>query len=680
MRINCLEPSIYNKIAAGEVVERPASIIKELVENSIDANSTQITIEVENGGITKLRVTDNGSGIDYDDLKKAFLPHATSKITTADDLAAIKTLGFRGEALASIGAVSKVKLTSKTSDSEVGGMIAVNGGEFEEPVQTGCRNGTDCLVEDLFFNVPARAKFLKKPKTEESEITNLVSRFILANPNIAIKYIADGKQKYSSNGLGMKDALYVVYGKEAVEKSVYFEKDYGYIKIYGYLGKPEFSKPNKTYETLVINNRYVFNSTIQSAVFNAYGGFLMKKQFPFYCIYVDLDYEFVDVNVHPNKMEVRFANNSDIYLKTFEAVNRKINGLDFAVNVHIKNSEDGGNIIPTPTFSNITKEEKEPIKLTAQDRTEIESKINSTAPIVTIVEQERSKVIPDNKPASTNLYSYTSSYMDTAPIEDEDQEIVKQRRDMFSALSVLHSGEDEFKSGVSVGSKLLNAMNIKAEKAVAVEQISAVDLIEGDSEKKNYFADHNYKVVGKLFNTYLLLEKQKNLILIDQHAAHERILFDKLMGQLEKSAVYTQELVVPYILNVNASEEDYLNAHLDDLAALGFTIEFFGSNSFKVSSIPVSLNDINLKDFFAKVMSDCKNETKITAKTELRHKLATMACKAAVKGGDNLSDSEIDKLIESLDKNETQLLCPHGRPIVIKITQEQIEKWFKRIV
>lgn len=677
MRINCLEPSIYNKIAAGEVVERPASIVKELVENSIDAKSTQITIEVENGGITKLRVTDNGSGIDYDDLKKAFLPHATSKITTADDLAAIKTLGFRGEALASIGAVSKVKLTSKTSDSEVGGMIAVNGGEFEEPVQTGCSNGTDCLVEDLFFNVPARAKFLKKPKTEESEITNLVSRFILANPNIAIKYIADGKQKYSSNGLGMKDALYVVYGKEAVEKSVYFEKDYGYLKIYGYLGKPEFSKPNKTYETLVINNRYVFNSTIQSAVFNAYGGFLMKKQFPFYCIYVDLDYEFVDVNVHPNKMEVRFANNSDIYLKTFEAVNRKINGLDFAVNVHIKN-EDGGNVVSAPTYSYNTTEEKAPVKITEQDRTEIENKINSTAPMVTIEEQEKPSVTAENNSAAAKLYSYTNSYIDS--VTTEDQELVKQRRDMFSALSVLHSGEDEFKSGVSVGSKLLNAMNEKVEKTGAVEQISAVDLIEDENEKKNYFANHNYKFVGKLFSTYLLLEKQKNLILIDQHAAHERILFDKLMAQLDKSAVYTQELVVPYILNVNASEEDYLNAHIDDLAALGFTIEFFGSNSFKVSSIPVSLNDINLKDFFAKVMSDCKNETKITAKTELRHKLATMACKAAVKGGDNLSDSEIDKLIESLDKNETQLLCPHGRPIIIKITQEQIEKWFKRIV
>lgn len=677
MRINCLEPAIYNKIAAGEVVERPASIIKELVENSIDAGSTQITIEVENGGITKLRVTDNGSGIDYDDLKKAFLPHATSKIATADDLAAIKTLGFRGEALASIGAVSKVKLTSKTSDSEVGGMIVVNGGEFEEPVQTGCSNGTDCLVEDLFFNVPARAKFLKKPKTEESEITNLVSRFILANPNIAIKYIADGKQKYSSGGLGMKDALYVVYGKEAVEKSVYFEKDYGYLKIYGFLGKPEFSKPNKTYETLVINNRYVFNSTIQSAVFNAYGGFLMKKQFPFYCIYVDLDYEFVDVNVHPNKMEVRFANNSDIYLKTFEAVNRKINGLDFAVNVHIKNEEDV-DIASAPTFSNAVAEENRPINLSAQDRTEIESKINSTAQIVTIEEQEKANTELKNNAANAKLYSYTSSYVDTVPTEN--QELVKQRRDMFSALSVLHGGEDQFKSGVSIGSKLLNAMNEKAEKTGAVEQISAVDLIEDDSEKKNYFANHNYKVVGKLFNTYLLVEKQKNLILIDQHAAHERILFDKLMGELEKSEVYTQELVIPYILNVNASEEDYLNAHLDDLAALGFTIEFFGSNSFKVSSIPLSLNDINLKDFFAKVMSDCKNETKITAKTELRHKLATMACKAAVKGGDNLSDSEIDKLIESLYKNETQLLCPHGRPIVIKITQEQIEKWFKRIV
>lgn len=676
MRINCLEPSIYNKIAAGEVVERPASIVKELVENSIDAGSTNITIEVENGGITKIRVTDNGSGIYYDDLKKAFLPHATSKISSAEDLSSIKTLGFRGEALASIGAVSKVKLTSKTADAETGGTISVNGGVFEEANQVGASNGTDILVEDLFFNVPARAKFLKKPKTEEGEITNLVSRFILANPFVIIKYIVDGKQKFASSGKGMQDALYVVYGKEAVEKTVYFEQDYGYLKIYGYLGKPEFSKPNKTYETLIINNRYVFNSTIQSAVFNAYGGFLMKKQFPFYCIYMDIDYEFVDVNVHPNKMEVRFSNNSDIYIKTFEAVNRKINGLDFAVNIVDNKMNDSASI--NNNNPGISEYKDNRLSINEQDCAEIKEKLASTEPTISIEDDDRNssysmQSVKQN--LDENTYSYSLNSKDFA---NEPEELVKQRRELFSALNILHN-DDEFKSGISLGSKLLEQMNESYETQNAGEQLSA-DTYCNQYTKEEYFNEQQYRIIGKLFNTYLLLERQETLLLIDQHAGHERILFDKYMNELDKQELYSQDLVVPYILNLNPIEENYITNHLDDLNALGFSIEYFGASSFKVSAVPVLLNDINLKEFFAEILKDLKNESKITVKKELRHRIATMACKSAVKGGDSLADSEIKYLINTLDEKETQLLCPHGRPIVIKITKEQIEKWFKRIV
>ena len=283
MRINCLEPRIFNKIAAGEVVERPASIVKELVENSIDAGANIITIKIENGGISKINITDNGCGIHFDDLKTAFLPHATSKIRDEDDLFGIQTLGFRGEALASIAAVSEVILISKEPTASIGGRIELSGGNIViPPVQEGCADGTDITIQNLFFNVPARAKFLKKPKTEEAEITALVARLILANPMVQIKYIIDGKIKYLSSGRGIKDALFVVHGKEAVENSVEIDSDYGYVKIYGYVGKPSISKPNRTYQTIIINNRVTENLTISSAIQNAFGEMLMKKQFPLF--------------------------------------------------------------------------------------------------------------------------------------------------------------------------------------------------------------------------------------------------------------------------------------------------------------------------------------------------------------------------------------------------------------
>lgn len=658
MKINVLEPRIFNKIAAGEVVERPASIIKELVENSVDAGATHITIEVENGGISKIRVIDDGCGIDFDDLQKAFLPHATSKIKDDNDLFEIKTLGFRGEALASIGAVSFVNLISKTREASTGGTIQISGGEMREPTICGADNGTDITVQNLFYNVPARAKFLKKPKTEESEITDLVEKFIISNPTVSIKYIVDGKIKYISNGKGMMDAIFEVYGKNTLDNLIYFEHEYDDMRIYGFTSKPEFSKPNRTYQTIIINNRYIKNSTIQSAVTNAYGEVLMKKQFPFFVIYLDMDFGAVDVNVHPNKMEVRFENGNCIYPRIFELINKTINSIDYTREYS------------SSTTSSLAKEEslpKEAKEITIDNNFDIQKfnidseKLNS----LWEKEEDSTKVGGLPKEASVSVcgdVTKPSNRLDTTEqiISNISKKYAGSSANIFTAME-LSSDDNVLKNGISFGSRLLNRM--EAEQAEI-------------AESKN----KAISILGVLFNTYIVIEYQDSMLLVDQHAGHERVLFDQMMESLKKQKLSIQQLLVPYVLDVNAVEENYILEHLDDLKALGFEVEEFGDKTFKVSTVPYILEDVDFKAFFDEFLQDMKNPKAFSFSGSFRDKVASMACKSAVKGGDALTYSEIVKLIELFAENNTKLLCPHGRPVVIKVTKNEIEKWFKRIV
>lgn len=659
MGINVLEPRIFNKIAAGEVVERPASIIKELVENSVDAKATKINIEIENGGITKLRVVDNGCGIDYSDLEKAFLPHATSKISSEDDLVGIKTLGFRGEALASIGAVSEVRLISKTKDAETGGVIEISGGNLSSPTICGADKGTDITVSNLFFNVPARAKFLKKPKTEESEITNLIERFILANPCISIKYVVDGKIKYMSSGSGMVDAIYEIYGKEAVDNTIYLENDYGTLKVYGFIGKPSFTKPNKTYQTIILNNRYIQNQTIASAVHNAYGEILMKKQFPFYVLYVDIDYESVDVNVHPNKMEVRFENGGAIYSKIFESVNRAINNIDFTRTLSTPDTNENLSM-PLPNLDSEIVIEKQ--------TTKIDEAILHNA------------IIDTNKNVNVKIENLSES----------EKIISEENNKMQTVLSAIiinsESQSDEFRDGVTVGSSLFNQMQEEYEKNIAKAK-KLNDAYQGEENKteQQTFDVRNssveYKIVGVVFKTYIIIEYNGKVLFIDQHAGHERILYDKFMKEVEKSQdKLSQSLLFPYILDVNQLEYEYLSENVKDLVDLGFEIETFGENCFKVTAVPYMLAEMDLKNFFNDVLSDVKTIKIKTYDETVRNKFATLACKSAVKAGDSLSTGEIEFLVNEFAIQNTKLLCPHGRPIVVEVSRNEIEKWFKRIV
>lgn len=659
MKINCLEPKIFNKIAAGEVVERPASIIKELVENSVDAGATKITIEIENGGISKIRVIDNGSGIDYDDLTRAFLPHATSKIKEEKDLFEIKTLGFRGEALASIGAVSYVRLISRTKDSENGGEIQITGGEIGEPQFIGADYGTDITVQNLFYNVPARAKFLKKPKAEEGEITDLVEKFILSNPTVSIKYIIDGKIRHFSNGSGMIDAIYEVYGKNTIDNLLYFEEEFDDMRIYGYTSKPEFSKPNRTYQTIILNNRYIRNVTIQSAVTNAYGEILMKKQYPFFVIYLDMDPTQVDVNVHPNKMEVRFENGNNIYPRVFQIINRTINSIDY-----------------TRTYRSEVKNEFLESMLESEQTIVIDSEVSQ-------ISQEKSeelwKKFDEEIPKSNynEVYSPSASMQKVAVGGDESSlNVTDTTNQMVDALSEKYSGsnaniftamslnatDDAMRYGVSFGSRLLNKMQTEQQQFVSEEESTEM------------------RIVGVVFKTYIIIEYKDSMLLVDQHAGHERVLFDKLMEQISNNKLAIQPLLAPYVLNVNAIEKNYILEHSEDLNSLGFEIDEFGENTIKISSVPYVLEDVNFAEFFDEFLQDMKNPKQFTFAGSFRNKIASMACKAAVKGGDELESSEVKKLIDLFIENNTKLLCPHGRPVVIKVTESELEKWFKRIV
>ena len=649
MRINKLEPKIFNKIAAGEVVERPASIVKELVENSIDAGANMITIKIENGGISKISIQDNGCGIHFDDLKTAFLPHATSKIKDENDLFGITTLGFRGEALASIAAVSEVSLVSKERGAIVGGRIEISGGDVTvEPKEEGTADGTEITIQNLFFNVPARAKFLKKPKTEEAEITSLVSKLILANPMVQIKYIVDGKIKLLSTGKGIKDALFVVHGKEAVENTVELDSDYGYIKIYGFVGTPAISKPNRTYQTILINNRVVENSTISASVQNAFGEMLMKKQFPLFVLYIDLDYSKVDVNVHPNKKEVRFENSSDIYVKVFEAVNRKLGTLD-----HTRTIETA-TVISEPDKKYEQKEEK------------TFNYVKPTESVVLTSESKANNPSSKEKAEPSSIYTHADLDYNSASKNFGAKIDSKVTDSLFQAMDILNGSPEGMEDGVRVGSRLLEELTRRMEDS---KQMSMPEV-----------GDINIKILGVLFNTYIILEKGDDMYLLDQHAGHERILFDRLNNQLKDKNVEVQRLLIPYVFSVNAEEEVFvenISANLDDI---GFVLEPFGNRTFRVLSVPYMLEGINLKDFFDDILSNIKSLQSLNMKDILKDTLASKACKSAVKAGDRLSESEVKKLIFMFGEGGNKLLCPHGRPVLIKISKKEIEKWFKRIV
>lgn len=642
--INILDKSIFNRIAAGEVVEKPASVVKELVENSIDAGAKFITIEIVGGGIKKIRVTDDGCGMDKDNLPKAFLPHATSKISCLDDLDKIGTLGFRGEALSSIASVAKITALSKTKNSESGTKIHIEGGEVLEISETGCVDGTSITVEDLFYNVPARAKFLRKPKTEESEITNLISRLILANPKIAIKYVVDGKTVYHSTATNLKDAIYTIYGANAIENLIPVEYTYqNIISVEGFIGLPSFTKPNRTYQTIIINGRFVNNKTISTAIYNAYEPYIMKSSFPFFVVSVKLPLDKVDVNVHPNKLDVKFENNNLIFGAFYNPISEILLNLSTKVRKF---------------------ETAEPTEKLQKENEEV-----NFSNLKTLSDSDGKQFEPN---ALNNSNTVTFANID----EDSSNEL--------KDISMLNSNNEDLHN--SINSFLNNdSFNFEVQNNTIANDLVSIAEKENVFSQSNIFNDvkvdlNTVKIIGICFNTYIIVENGSSIYFIDQHAGHERLLYDKFKASFEKNDLAVQNLLVPYVLNTNYLESDFINNNLETFKSLGFDIEPFGINSFKVSSVPVLLKDISLYKFFNDVLQDLNKNLNLTKSDILKDYLERSACRSAVKANDILSKNEIEILLNMLNSSKQILLCPHGRPIIIEITSKEIEKWFKRIV
>ena len=668
-KINILDSSVYNRIAAGEVVDRPYSVVKEFVENSLDAGAKNITITIERGGKDLIQVTDDGAGIEKSELRSAFLPHATSKISKAEDLDDIRTLGFRGEALASIASVSNARIRSRAAGASEAYEITCSGGKMGEVIPCALGAGTEITAENLFFNTPVRARFLRSDKGEEGEISNFVSRFVLGNPNVSFRYIADGKLVLQSYGGGLEEAVASVYGSSVISQCYKLDAVRHGIRIHGYLGKPSFTKANRTYQNTFVNGRYVVNNTVSSAVSNAYGSYLMKRQYPFYVLFIDVPPEVVDVNVHPNKADVRFENNQVIYGSIYSVVSAVLDGnasaLDYVAG------------------------EKSAAPMQGESKTLSENAEKKGAE--TEYHAGKSGVSHGNAGTAAALGSSATerafteelleNYKKESTLSDTDQEKKYDFRKEYEVL--LHMPKrSEYTGGPQIvfhdsGAPAAQRAETPAADVFA-ENKQYLQALE-QKAKQQKFIFENAQFRGVIFNTYLLYEEGDNVYLIDQHAAHERLIFDRLKEEMETRKVARQPMLIPYVLNLNREEFAFLSEQKSILEEMGFEMEEFGTNCYKVSAVPMDLQGIDLESFFGEILKEVGTLRAIKLSDLLRDKLAMAACKHAVKGGMSLTESEKQKLFEMLH-GDLGLKCPHGRPVAVRLTKTEIEKMFKRIV
>lgn len=599
-KINLLSPMIFNRIAAGEVVEKPCSVVKELVENSIDSGASDISVCIERGGLGKIEVTDNGSGIEFDELKNALLAHATSKISKLEDLDNIGTLGFRGEALSSIASVSEIEIISKTQDCEYGGKIRCLFGQMEELTQIASIDGTRISVKNLFHNVPARLKFVRKDKTEENDITNFMARLILANPHISFSYTADGKQIYKHKASDLKTAICDIYGEEIEKDLIEVNQTRGNMTLHGYISRPEIAKANRTYQTLIINGRYVINYMISSAISNVYEDYLMKGKFPLYVLCLDLPVDEVDVNVHPNKLEVKFENSGLIFSLFSDACFHALHETNF-----------------------------------------------TTTPVSPVEEVATDNYIKFSAPTVERVTLGVNEGVSFQNEEKPDENITFNSKTSLLSEIILKQVQGEDKS------------LYKQDELFRVEEPT--------------------RILCTLFDTYILLQKGDDIFLVDQHAAHERLNYDNLKQRLETMTNISQSLVLPVIINVNNQEDNFLQENQKVFEQIGFKIEEYGKCCYRVFEIPFVLAGKDINEYFQDVFKNLN--TFVNKPLDfIKDDLCQKACKSSVKAGNKLSNEEIKILIDSLATNKSTLLCPHGRPIIVKLTRTDIEKWFKRIV
>lgn len=615
--IAILNQETIDKIAAGEVVERPCSVVKELVENAIDAGSTAITVEIKEGGISFIRITDNGCGIERDQVAVAFYRHSTSKIRSAEDLLTVKSLGFRGEALSSISAVARVELITKTYDELTGTRYVIEGSKELSNEEIGAPDGTTFIVKDLFYNVPARRKFLKTAQTEGSYISDMVEKLALSHPDISFKFINNNQTKLHTSGNGnRKDIIYHIFGREISSSLLEVKHECEYFKVEGFIGKPVITRGNRNYENYFINGRYVKSNILSRAIEEAYKSFLMQHQYPFTVLYFTFFSE-LDVNVHPTKMELRFDNNNEIYVELCDTIYAILSRKEMIPEVPVDS---------TPAPKKIVHEYKEPIP----------------EPF----EKKRINEVRAAESRSVYGQSVTSAVKDYSAIEP------------------------------AVKTPKTSTAYEPAQVVTGTQQTL------GDYDKVflTESAKKQFSIIGQLFKTYWLIEFEDKLYIIDQHAAHEKVLYEKTMARLANKDFTSQRISPPIVMTLDARESEMLEKYRPQIEQFGYEVEHFGGKEYMISAIPDNLFNIDMKDLFIEMLDDFSNATGRQTPDIITEKVASMSCKAAVKGNDKLTLPEINKLIDELLSLDNPYNCPHGRPTIISMSKYEIEKKFKRIV
>ena len=634
--IRVLDKQTIDQIAAGEVVERPSSIVKELVENAIDAGADAISVEIKNGGIDLIRVTDNGSGIEKDEVRTAFLRHATSKIETAEDLGAITSMGFRGEALSSIAAVTQLEVITKRHEDLSATDYEIHGGEEVRFDELGAPDGTTFLVRNIFYNTPARRKFLKTAMTEGSYVGDLMEKFALSHPDIAFRFIKNGQTVLATSGNGrLKDIIYSIYGRETANLLLDVQYQDELVHIYGYFGKPELSKGNRGFESYFVNGRYVKSRIIEKAIEDAADPFMMQHRYPFCVLYLELSPSEFDVNVHPKKMEIKFLKEANIYQAVLSAVRRSFEKKEFIQDVELSG------------------EKKKPE----------EKKYPSIEPFETHRIEEAYAKTPGN--------AYQVRKPETAP------ETVKQG-------SFVRDGTGELTEPVRTGGPVqpekpdLQVKPVLQEKPVQPEKPVQQDLIRDHFISAEGIKKH--KLIGQLFDTYWLIQYEDELYIMDQHAAHEKVLYERKMKQYADKQVVSQQVSPPIMVTLSQREELILNRFMNAFSDLGYEISSFGGKEYAISAVPDDLFGLDMRSLFTEILSDLEEDFSEKDPQMILSKVASMSCKAAVKGNDSLSFAEADHLIAELLKLENPYACPHGRPTIIRISKTELEKRFHRIV
>lgn len=703
--IHVLDQITIDKIAAGEVIERPASVVKELVENAIDAGSGSVTVEIKEGGISYMRIADNGCGIARDDVQNAFLRHSTSKIRAAEDLEHIASLGFRGEALSSIAAVSHVEMITKTKEQLLGTRYQIAGGKEEELEDTGASDGTTFLIRQLFYNVPARRKFLKTPITEASHVGDLMTRLALSHPEISFQFINNGQSRLHTSGNGnLKDVIYHVYGREITANLIPLEYKNNGLSLSGYIGAPLISRGNRNFENYFINGRYVKSNIIYRAIEDAYKDFSMQHKFPFTVFHITIDGEHVDVNVHPTKMELRFNNQQEVYNTLYEAIDSALHGRELIPKVTLDEPK-----VPRAEAVPVTKEKQNfrttgssvSFASTAGNMTKQTAQSEMWAEVQTPVKQKTK--IPPKEERNLDYFMEQMKKRVTSYHQQNSSAEVKSRSDIFKPerqadrireavsqykATARDAKKQEFPKKTDVTPEIPGTAKTTAEKTTANgqgidikanEKPEQMDLFEDRFLDKERKAD--YTLIGQIFDTYWLVQFENSLYIIDQHAAHERVLYERTLREMKNREFTSQMISPPIILNLTMQEAELLRQYMDRFTRIGFEFEEFGQDSFAVRSVPDNLFSIAKKDLLLEMIDHLSDELNRNQPSDLiDEKIASMSCKAAVKGNMSLSAAEVDTLIGELLLLDNPYHCPHGRPTIISMTKRELEKKFKRIV